>query len=155
MKNQIYKPSGSRWLMPHRKRTRHPKIWLGGDVLVKWRETAHLHDKTELQAFEEAAKAIELFYANVSFGDITTLIHKDEIITLLNPVSLFCHTLDGKECGKGIRLNVSPEAHGRIKNVMRYTGLPMNIVLSIAVNYAALSSHPDVVEIKIRKHPRV
>lgn len=148
--------TGSKNMAPHKKRSRHRHIRLPENIICKWNLIAFTRGQETREAFEQAVKDMELLYACVADGEVTTLIHKNEVVTPLTPVFLVSKTLlpilDGV-CTVNTRIQVSPDAYSRAQNVSRYTKLPMNIVFSLAIHIDILLSDPSVKEVKISRHP--
>lgn len=149
-------PYSSRKHSPQSKRrSRHRRIRLPENILLKWKVLALLRGQHPKQAFEQAVKDMELLYACLADGEVTTLIHQDEVITPLTPVFLIARTLSPLVDGaytKTVRIPVSSETYFRAQNISRYTKLPMSIVFSLAINIDLLLSSPSVKEIKISRH---
>lgn len=139
-----------------KRRSQRRRIRLPENILLKWRVLALLRGQHPRQAFEQAVKDTELLYACLADGEVTTLIHRDEVITPLTPVFLITRTLSPLALGartKTARIPVSSETYFRAQNVSRYTKLPMSIVFSLAINIDLLLSNPSVKEIKVSMHP--
>ncbi|MBI2120655.1 MAG: hypothetical protein HYT94_03475 [Parcubacteria group bacterium] len=141
---------------PRKKTNRHKRICLPEKVLFQWNLIALVREQELRQALEQAVRDMELLYANIADGEVTTLIHKDGIITPLTPVFLLWRTLSptiSNARTKNIRIQISPDTYFRAQNVAQYLGLPMNMVFSLAVNIDIILSDTSVREIKISRHP--